>query len=88
LLRITETEAHGVVTLKLEGKLVGAWVAEAEAIVAAKAVAGPVRLNATELQFADTVGMCLLRSWLLQGIEISSSNPYSRALIELARTGC
>ncbi len=84
MLRITETEAHGVVTLNLEGRLVGAWVAEAGAVVAVRAVAGMVRLNLTELQFADGDGMDLIRRWWRQGIEISSNNPYSRALIDLA----
>jgi hypothetical protein len=81
LLRITETEADGITTVHLEGNFFSAWVDEVRLAVARRAAAGPVRLDLTELRYADAAGIELLRALQVQGIEIASSSPYSSALL-------
>ena len=81
LLRISETEADGITTVHLEGSFFSAWVDEVRSAVARSAAAGPVRLDLTELRYADTAGIELLRALQGQGIEITSSSPYSSALL-------
>jgi anti-anti-sigma regulatory factor len=81
LLRIIETEADGITTVHLEGSFFSAWVDEVRSAVARRAAAGPVRLDLTELRYADRAGIELLRALQGQGIEIASSSPYSSALL-------
>jgi len=81
LLRISEREANGVITMHLEGRLVSAWVDEVRSAVARRAATGRVRLDLTELRYADPAGIELLRALQVQGIEIASSSPYSSALL-------
>ena len=81
MLRIIETEADGTTTVHLEGRLFSAWVDEVRSVIARRAAAGPVRLDLTELRYADMAGIELLRALQGQGIEIASSNPYSSALL-------
>jgi hypothetical protein len=56
-------------------------VEEVRSVIARRAAAGPVRLDLTELRYADMAGIELLRALQGQGIEIASSNPYSSALL-------
>jgi anti-anti-sigma regulatory factor len=84
LLRITEMEADGVITLYLEGRLVSGWVDEVRSAVAKRAAVATVRLDVTELRYADAMGIQLLGALHCQGVGLSSSSPFSSALIELA----
>jgi anti-anti-sigma regulatory factor len=81
LLRIIETETDGITTVHLEGSFFSAWVEEVRSAVARRTAAGPVRLDLTELRYVDTAGIALLRVLQGQGIEITSSSPYSSALL-------
>ena len=81
MLRISETEGNGITTVHLEGSLLSAWVDEVRAAVARSAATGSVRLDLTELRYADAAGIELLRALQAQGIEIASSSPYSSALL-------
>jgi STAS domain len=81
LLRIIESEADGTTTVHLEGRLFSAWVDEVRSVIARRAAAGPVRLDLTELRYADAAGIELLKAFEAQGIEITSSSPYSSALL-------
>jgi hypothetical protein len=81
LLRISETEGDGITTVHLEGSLLSAWVGEVRSALAWRAATGPVRMDLTELRYADAAGIELLRALQAQGIEIASSSPYSSALL-------
>jgi anti-anti-sigma regulatory factor len=81
LLRITKTEADGITTVHLEGNFLSAWVDEVRLALTRGADTGPVRLDLTELRYADAAGIELLRALQAQGIEIASSSPYSSALL-------
>ena len=81
MLRISETEADGITTMHLEGRLLSPWVEEVRSAVAQRAATGCVRLDLTELRYADVAGIELLRALQVRGIEIASSSPYSSALL-------
>jgi hypothetical protein len=81
LLRISETEGDGITTVHLEGSLLSAWVDEVRSVIARRAASGPLRVDLTELGYADAAGIELLRALRVQGIEIASSSPYSSALL-------
>lgn len=62
MLRITHTHSVTHSTIKLEGKLLGAWVDELRSVVLSAVRANdPVCLNLESLSFADAAGIALLR---------------------------
>jgi anti-anti-sigma regulatory factor len=81
LLRIIETFTDGIVTIQFHGRLAGAWLDEARSTISKHAVAS-LRLDLTELRYADAAGIELLRSFQRKGIHITSHSPYSTALVE------
>jgi len=81
LLRISETEGDGITIVHLEGSLLSAWVDEVRSVIARKVGSGRLRVDLTELRYADAAGIELLRALQVQGIEIASSSPYSSALL-------
>ena len=56
-------------------------VEEVRSVIARRVGSGPVRADLTELRYADAAGIELLRALRAQGIEITSSSPYSSALL-------
>jgi ABC-type transporter Mla MlaB component len=76
-LRITRQEnSEAVQTLKLEGKLLEAWVSEVRVACAPPGRPGRTRLDLSAVTFADTNGIELLRELLRQGVEIEACSGY------------
>jgi hypothetical protein len=77
MLRISELESGaGKAVLRLEGKLVGRWVDELEALCAeTKAGDVMVSLDLVDLAFADRRGVALLRRLRGAGMTIERSSP-------------
>ena len=80
MLRIDATEAGGVRTISLSGKLMAGWVAEVRSAFAGNAER--TQLNLSDLRYADEAGVGLLRALRRDGIEIVGWTPYARALLE------
>jgi hypothetical protein len=59
-----------LVSIGLEGKLLGAWVEEARQIVAAARASDRVCLNLQGLTFADSGGVELLRTLRREGVPL------------------
>jgi len=59
-----------LVSIGLEGKLLGAWVEEARQIVAAARASDRVCLNLQGLMFADSRGIELLRTLRREGVPL------------------
>jgi ABC-type transporter Mla MlaB component len=70
MLRILNTVSPATTTLHLQGKLLQPWVVEVQASVSGAASRGAVRLDLSELQFADESGLNLLRSLQRDGAEL------------------
>jgi hypothetical protein len=70
LLRITQTVQTTLVSIGLEGKLIGAWVSETRQIVATARASNRVCLNLQGLTFADARGIELLRTLRREGIPL------------------
>lgn len=69
--------------LKLEGKLVGVWVAELREVVRrARAESGRVQLDLSELSFADISGIIALRELIRQGVGIITISPFIGELLK------
>ncbi len=84
MLRITKSNLDGIVTLKLEGKLLAPWIAEAEdAFRQAAEWTTHVRLDLSALSFVDAAGIRLIRELLARGCQIISSSNYVSELLSL-----
>jgi hypothetical protein len=69
MLRITRTERADGAELRLEGKLVGPWVAALDQACAARAA--PLRLDLRAMNFADADGIALLRRLAAAGVDLA-----------------
>jgi hypothetical protein len=81
LLLITEPVPVTLVSIGLEGKLLGAWVEEARQIVASARASNRVCLNLQGLTFADSRGIELLRTLRQEGIPLLGCSPLIEGLL-------
>jgi ABC-type transporter Mla MlaB component len=73
VLRITHAQGHdAIVTLKLEGKLVGPWVTEfARSCTEPPCSPDCLRLDLSAVTFADKAGVALLGDLISRGATLS-----------------
>jgi hypothetical protein len=81
LLRITQPVQMTLVSIGLEGKLIGAWVGETRQIVATASASNRVCLNLQGLTFADSCGIELLRTLRREGIPLLGCSPLIEGLL-------
>jgi len=81
LLRITQPVQMTLVSIGLEGKLIGAWVGETRQIVAMARASDRVCLNLQGLTFADSRGIELLRTLRRVGIPLLGCSPLIEGLL-------
>ncbi len=87
MLRITRTVGHdSVETLKLEGKLQGPWVREAQdAHAQSAAQVSRTCLDLTGLTFADEEGAALLRELIRSGAQVVGCSSYIAELLQVSQ---
>ena len=72
-------------TLKLEGKLQGPWVREAQDVYAlAAAQVSRTCLDLSGLTFADDEGAALLRELIRSGVQVVGCSSYIAELLQLS----
>jgi ABC-type transporter Mla MlaB component len=83
MLRITRMVGNdSVVTLKIEGKLQGPWVDEAQdACARSAAQASRTCLDLSGLNFADGEGVALLRALIRSGVRVVGCSSYIAELL-------
>jgi len=82
MLRITiSTNDQGATSLLLEGRLVGAWVAELERSIMGEPTQAPAHLELDGLTFADSEGVRLLRELRGRGVDLRGASSFMLALI-------
>ncbi|MCI0654587.1 MAG: hypothetical protein L0Y39_08940 [Methylococcaceae bacterium] len=83
MLRISPTPSSaGIITLVVEGRLLGPWVAELESAVTRTGFpVEQVRLNLCGVQFADATGVDLLQRLSRQGIHLEAISPFIQELL-------
>jgi len=83
VLKITKLPQNGpVITIKLEGELLGAWVGAARAACADR-VRRPRHLDLAAVTYADAAGVQLLRDLMAEGVEIAACSGFVRVLLHL-----
>ena len=87
MLRITRTVGDdSVETLKLEGKLQGPWVLEAQDVCALSAaqVSRRTCLDLTGLTFSDAEGVAFLRELIGSGVQVVGCSSYIAELLQVS----
>lgn len=85
MLRITRNQANeGSIELKLEGRLLEAWISELSSACETVADRRSLRIDLAGLRFADASGVALLRSLAGQGATIVGCSPFIAGLLDLA----
>ena len=83
MLRITTIADNGMESLRLEGKLVGPWVAEFEqACEAAQIRSSRVYLDLALVTFVDTAGASSLRALVSQGVVLAACSGFVTELLQ------
>jgi len=87
MLRITLIgEPNAAPTLKLEGKLLGPWVAELRhTCTPPSGVFSDMHLDLAAITFVDAAGADLLRELLRQGIQIAACSGYVAELLHVEK---
>jgi len=84
LLRITQPGPVTLVTIRLEGKLLGAWVDEAHQVIAQARATDAICVNLMGLSFADERGIELLRTLRREGVPFIGGSPLIEGLLALS----
>jgi len=84
MLRITRTIENGNVLLKLEGKLLAAWVGEVlEQIPGDVGLHHQLNLDLAQVSFIDAAGEALLRGLISRGAKLSGCSSYLSELLNV-----
>jgi len=87
VLRITRINQDGAVLLRLEGKLLAAWVGELSSQVpASPRELDSLRLDLSQLIFVDSTGAALLHQLIDRGAVIEKSSPFVAELLHPRRS--
>ena len=86
MLRISINESEGnVVTLRLEGQIVGAWISELSGACERMLTAGrTVTLDLGDVSLIDRPGLALLASFSQRGVVLVHCSPFQEAQLRLA----
>lgn len=87
MLRITPIASENDVCLRLEGKIVGAWVDELRRTVDREAArTAHVRLDLLDVIFVDDAGLRLLRELAAAGVRIGRCSRFVSELLSMEKT--
>lgn len=86
MLKISRVEpVNHAVTLRLEGRVVGPWVAELQKSCEAVLTEGrPLQLHLAEVQFLDAIGVALLSSLRSRGVSLLDCPPFAAEQLKTA----
>jgi ABC-type transporter Mla MlaB component len=77
MLKISEPLANHAITLKLEGRLIGPWVAELKKTCEQHLAAERrIHLDFADVTFADRTGLALLLRLRAQGVTLVNCSPF------------
>jgi len=85
MLRITILKTHNCTTLRVEGRLAGAWVEELERAwrgVCADPANGRTAVDLTDVIFVGEEGKRLLEAMHVEGVKLKASGCATRRLVE------
>jgi ABC-type transporter Mla MlaB component len=87
MLKISRIESNGVETLRLEGKLLGPWVAELRSLCAAVPDGQLRRVDLAGVDFVDPSGAELLLELRQQGVELAACTAFVADLLQAQSGG-
>lgn len=90
MLRVHVEHGRGFARIRLEGRLVGAWVEEVQRCwqcVRKRCAASAVTVELDEVTFVDSDGQLLLEAMFEAGAELRARGALSRFLVERIQSG-
>jgi ABC-type transporter Mla MlaB component len=84
MLRMTRADTGRVTTIIVEGKILGPWIAEVRAAIAAIPDGQQRRIDVARVTFVDSAGAELLATLQRDGIEVASCSQFIAELMKLA----
>ena len=86
MLRISDSEAEtDIVTLRLEGQIIGDWISELNGVCEQMLTAGrKVILDLGDVSLIDRSGLTLLASLSQRGVALVRCSPFQEAQLRLA----
>jgi ABC-type transporter Mla MlaB component len=86
MLRITEVESDGTGMVRLEGQMIGRWVAEARRVCQSRLQANQkLIVDVGEVSFADVTGTALLCELADRGALLTNLSPFLAQQVKEAR---
>ncbi len=82
MLRMTRTESGPATTIFIEGKILGPWVPEIRAAIAAIPNGQSRRIDLAGVKYVDSAGAELLTTLRRDGLEIASCSQFVADLLE------
>jgi hypothetical protein len=85
MLRITAVDEPGRITLKLEGKLRGAWVKELERVwhlIRTRPERKPAQVDLSAASSVDERGKSVLTVMCRDGVELTATGPMMNAIVD------
>ena len=83
MLRIHESPADGLATLRLEGRIAGPWVDELRRVTDGWRERGyRVSLDLAGVSYADRPGVSLLRDLQVRDVGLEAASPFVAALLD------
>jgi ABC-type transporter Mla MlaB component len=86
MLKISNSESEtDVVTLRLEGQIIGDWISELNGVCERMLTAGrKVTLDLCDVTLIDRPGLALLASLSQRGVALARCSPFQEAQLRLA----
>jgi anti-anti-sigma regulatory factor len=82
MLRIEKTDADGISTVRLEGKLLAPWLREFQALFEGTTPLHSMRLNLKDVDYIDAAGVKLVSALRRQGVQIVASSAFVAKLLD------
>jgi hypothetical protein len=82
MLRIEKTEANGICTVRLEGKLLSPWLPEFVALFEDGAPLGATHLNLKDVEFVDAASLKVLTALRRRGLRIVACSAFVTKLLD------
>ncbi|HEY2464580.1 MAG TPA: hypothetical protein VGI32_11005 [Steroidobacteraceae bacterium] len=82
MLRIERTEANGISTVRLEGKLLAPWLREFQAQFEGATPLHSMRLNLKDVDYVDAAGVKLVSALRDHGVQIIAVSAFVAKLLD------
>jgi anti-anti-sigma regulatory factor len=85
MLRIETTDANGISTVRLQGKLLTPWLREFQVLFEGTTPLHSMRLNLKDVDYIDSAGVKLVSALRRRGVQIVASSDFVATLLDASQ---